>query len=197
MFSTGMDEMRDQLRQQGVASSAIMHTQGNSAAQQIVESPELRNSPVIIIGHSLGADEAVNICRELAASNVTVDLLVTLDPVNAPRVPPNVRRAMNYYRSNGILDLLPLFRGTPLHQDDPRSQLVNLDLNQHEEFVEPSTNHFTIDKNARVQRDIVKHVLAICPSPRQSEAMAAGAKVLPGFTPQSNGSAQVNDSQVH
>jgi hypothetical protein len=177
MFSTGMDHLGDALRREGVACAVIMHTQGSDAADAIIaHSPP--GTPIIIIGHSLGADEAVSMARRLEESHRTVDLLITLDPVDAPRVPANVLHAVNYYRP-GTLGIIPLFRGTPLHAEAGAPSVTNIDLNDDTRLLEQGTNHFTIDKNSRIQEEIVRQVLAICDKARQSEPVLAKARLNP------------------
>jgi hypothetical protein len=177
MFSTGMDHLGKLLRQQGVAAAVIMHTQGADAADAIIAN-SAPGTPIIIIGHSLGADEAVSIARRLEESHRTVDLLITLDPIDAPRVPANVLHAVNYYRP-GTLGIIPLFRGTPLHAEAGAPSVTNIDLNDDPRLLEPGTNHFTIDKNSLIQEEIVRQVLAICDKPRQSEPVLAKARLNP------------------
>ena len=60
------------------------------------------NQPVVIFGHSRGAASGLKLARTLQKAGVTVDLLLTLDPVMMDpalnhRVPSNVALAVNYY----------------------------------------------------------------------------------------------------
>lgn len=197
VFSTGMDQLRDQLREQGVASATIMHTAGGATADEIIKEQEFRGSPIIIIGHSLGADEAAAICRRLGDGNVRVDLMITIDPVAAPQVPANVRRAVNYYCSDGPLGAMPIFHGTTLHQTSSGGQVVNINVSEQQQLQEPGTNHFTIDKNTKVQKDIVRRVLEICPPARQSEAIAAGARLRGVPDARTQQAADATGKQLH
>lgn len=179
VFSTGMDDLRDTLRRQGVRAVAFQHTDEHSAARLIADHVDLRESPLIIVGHSLGADAAVKLCELLRKQNVTVDLLITLDPIRPDHVPTNVRQAINYYRSDGVLYPLPLFQGVPLHPDEAGySVLRNVDLNA-QPAIRKGTNHFNIDTSRKLQDEIVKRVLALCP-PVETHADIAGGELRNG-----------------
>ena len=66
------------------------------------------NQPVVAFGHSRGAARAVQLARLLQKEGVSVDLLITIDPVMADpvlrqRVPSNVRHAVNYFENKSTL----------------------------------------------------------------------------------------------
>ena len=178
-FSLGMDTICGELRQQGVHAVVFQHRQESELGDALVREYSAAGSPepLVLIGHSLGADDVVGISRKLAAQNIRVSLIITVDPVMADPVMGNVAQAVNFYRSNGVMDTFPIFRGIPL-KTGPGADvaLVNFDLNQHEELLEPGTNHFTIDKNTRVQESIVRRVLAVCP-PSSSYAGVQSVRV--------------------
>jgi thioesterase domain-containing protein len=54
---------------------------------------------LILIGHSRGGNDSIEIARGLEVSRVPVDLLVTFDPYRQKPVPANVARAINYYQT--------------------------------------------------------------------------------------------------
>ena len=166
-FSMGMDKICKDLQEQGVHAVVFQHTQEGELADALGREYSATGSPepLVLIGHSLGADDVVEICRKLTAQKIRVTLMITVDPVMADPVPGNVVQAINFYRSNGVMDTLPFFRGIPLKPSQGAEvRLVNLNLNKHEELLEPGTNHFTIDKNNRVRQAIVQQVLEVCPA---------------------------------
>ncbi len=69
------------------------HTMGKTIEEQIVYWKTKTTQPVVLIGHSYGADTSVRVVERLAAHHpgITVDLLITLDPVSrrggVPRAP--------------------------------------------------------------------------------------------------------------
>ena len=68
------------------------------------------HEPLVIIGHSYGADDALKMAKKLQQHNITIDLVITLDPVTPPKVPANIRLCYNIYQPSA-LDMLPFFRG--------------------------------------------------------------------------------------
>lgn len=168
-FSTGMDDLRDELKIEGVEAITLQHTAGREAVRELIkdDSP----GPVIIVGHSLGADAAVGMTRLLNESQREVELMITLDPVYPPAVPANVREAINFYRKG--FALLPLFRGAPLKADNQRVALRNIDVGEIEQYMANGANHFNIDTNRELQRRIVELVLEHCPPTRSTETYSS------------------------
>jgi hypothetical protein len=73
-----------------------------------VSAPERSAARIIIFGHSWGASETVTLARRLNQLSVPVLLTVQIDSVqkrgeNDERIPPNVREAINFYQSDGLL----------------------------------------------------------------------------------------------
>jgi len=150
VFSTGMDELAGELKAQGIKANAIGHLSWKSSVSKIVEDKaSCKLGALVLVGHSQGAINAIEIARALESHKIPVDLLVTLVPSMQNGVPANVLHAMNFYQNPGW--------GAPLSADrDFRGKLSNIDLAS-----ELTVTHITIDKNAKVQAEIVRAVLAI------------------------------------
>lgn len=69
-----------------------------------LESEEAAHGSVILYGQSLGGRAAVRLSRKLQEWGVAVPLLVTVDSFgrDSYEVPPNVRRAANYYQRDHL-----------------------------------------------------------------------------------------------
>lgn len=104
LFSSGIDTMSEQLRGRGIAA----YVGGHSDYQTVIESIARRDAwetsqvrpqhePVVMIGHSQGANNLILSAIELEKRGIAVDLLVTLCPVGKWYFPTNVHRAMNFY----------------------------------------------------------------------------------------------------
>ena len=171
VFSTGVDDLTRQINHSGVRAHVYQDSQWAVLAREIAR--EYRDvpdaEPLVLIGHSYGADDVIRIARELDKANVPVDLLVTLDPVTPPPVPKNVRHALNIYQSNGAWDALPFLRGVPVKRDRGFvGRLDNFDIKKdRRDLLEPGTDHFNIEKKNAVHEEVVGHVLMTCP-PRQT-----------------------------
>ncbi len=150
VFSTGMDELATELKSKGVKASALGHLSWKSTVTKIVQEKAAgRLGALVLIGHSQGGINAIEMARELETHKISVDLLVTLAPFMQNPLPGNVVRAMNFYQSPGWgspLTAVPGFRG----------KINNIDLSS-----DLIITHITIDKTAKVQAEIVRAVLAL------------------------------------
>lgn len=166
VFSTGIDTLGDKVKAAGVADEVYQEAQWRDLAAAIIEKYKgVKDAePLILVGHSYGADDIVAISRELEKAKIPVDLLVTLDPTTPPSVPANVRRVYNLYQTSA-LDALPFMRGIPLKADsDFKGKLENIDIRaQRADLVDDDLNHFNIEKKDKIHQDALKQILAICP----------------------------------
>jgi len=166
VFSTGMNALNEELGTQGIRSHVYQSDQWDTVADAIADAYNAKPNvePVVLVGHSYGADNIVRIAQRLKEKNVKIDLLVTLDPVTPPKVPHNVVKVVNLYQSNGALDHLPWLRGIPLEAERPGSVvLVNLDIrNDRKDLLENGLNHFNIEKKEKIHAEVIKQIKQIC-----------------------------------
>jgi len=150
VFSTGMDSMAEELRKRGVRAEAIGHLAWKQAAAKIIEERAAgKRKPVVLVGHSQGANNIIDMARSLQPHNIQVDLLITLSPFKQDPVPSNVVRAINYYQADGW--------GSPLTGDpDFKGELSNIDLGS-----DVGIFHINIDKNSRIQAEVVNAITAV------------------------------------
>ncbi|MGC2468337.1 MAG: hypothetical protein WA439_00400, partial [Pseudolabrys sp.] len=151
VFSTGMDSLADELKAKGIHAQVAGHMSWKTAVSDILrERAAGKTGPLVLMGHSQGANNVIDMARALAAHNVRVDLLVTLVPLMQNPVPANVVRAINYYQSPGIW-------GSPLVADPGfHGKLTNIDVAD-----DPTILHISIDKSARIHSDISREILAL------------------------------------
>jgi len=69
---------------------------------------EKEHANIIIYGHSWGASQAVTLARELGREGIPVQLTIQVDSVRKPgqddsSIPPNVKNAVNFYQTRGII----------------------------------------------------------------------------------------------
>ncbi|MBC8105071.1 MAG: hypothetical protein H7Z14_00650 [Anaerolineae bacterium] len=174
IFSTGIDNLGGEIKKSGVNAMVFQDDQWSSLAGTIRKkySSAPNSEPLVLIGHSYGADDVVRIARELKRDNITVDLLVTLDPVTPPTIPSNVKRCINIYQSNGVWDTLPWLRGVPVEASkNANTELANYNIRvDRTDLFEPGLDHFNIEKKKKVHGEVIKYVLTACP-PRNEWAM--------------------------
>jgi pimeloyl-ACP methyl ester carboxylesterase len=165
IFSGGMDFLQAKLQARGIASEVRNHAAADELAQSaIAKWRGGSRGPIIIIGHSLGADAAIAMATRLGAAGVPVALLVTFSPVDSAPVSANVARAVNYFQSNSAWHG-QITRGAGFH-----GALENVDLAQM-----PGITHFNIEKAEPLRAATLAKVLALIPAHTRAAAMAPPA----------------------
>ena len=179
LFSYGIDRMTEKVAASGVAAHVFQEDQTDILGKTIVDrykAQRANHEPIVLIGHSLGADDAIKISKMLEKENIPVDLLITVDATRPPQVPGNVKLCYNYYQPS-IFDGTGILRGVPLElEPGAKTVLYNYNIRgERKDLLEWDTNHVNIDKNTKIHADIVAHVKEICPTRAQWVAMHGGA----------------------
>jgi hypothetical protein len=148
VFSTGLDNIADDLSKKGIKAETIGHLAWRSTVSEIVKA-HAANDHLVLIGHSQGANNVIDMARLLEKEKIAVDLVVTLAPLMQDPVPRNVMWAINYYHSPGW--------GAPVTADPGYSgKLSNVNLGG--DF---GVSHITMDKSSKVQGEIARAILAV------------------------------------
>jgi hypothetical protein len=174
IWSGGMTDLADELNRRGTTASAHRHSEWTDLAQEAIKlyKSDPERWPIVLIGHSNGADMAINMATRLKAHGVPVALIVGYDPTRfSGDVPSNVQRFINLYQATNILG------GGQIHpQRDFRGQLINVDLRNHFEI-----GHMNIDKSRRLQQEVIAKVLQVVafPQPAQPSQMVSIKYVIP------------------
>lgn len=156
IFSTGMDTLSERCNQE-------LHLQSISVAA--LEWPKLANylilqkrlgrlhGPLILVGHSEGADDQIEVARRLAVYHIPVDLLILIAPFNANPIPANVKQVVNLDRSFELGKFVPFLGYVPLSLQDPKKTILEtIELSKTPvPFSTTTINHFNVDKNRHVQ----------------------------------------------
>jgi hypothetical protein len=150
VFSTGLDEIANALKAKGIRAEVAGHLYWRTAADDILrERAGGKTGALVLVGHSQGANNVIDMARVLEAKNVPVALLVTLAPYRQNPIPSNVVRAINYYQSTGWG--APIAAGTGF-----RGRLSNVDVRE-----DATISHINIDKSTRVQAEVAREIEAI------------------------------------
>src|SRR5262245_49913208 len=161
VFSTGLDSLASELKSKGIKAETVGHLAWKSTVASIIKSHAAgKSGPLVLVGHSQGANNIIDMARLLQRENIPVDLLVTLAPAMQDPVPGNVVWAINYYNSPGW--------GAPIIADAGyRGKLTNINLGG-----DIGLYHMAIDKNPRVQTEIGRAILAVRQPHAQADAQA-------------------------
>lgn len=169
LYSGGLDRLAEELRQQGVAAEVFRDEQWPALAAALIRQYAINtdHDPLVLIGFSYGADDALRIADEMNRRGLAVNLLITIDPVTPPAVPQNVVSCFNFFQTNGFWDAFPWLRGVPLKAVGV-GRLVNVDIRRtRPDLLEPDTAHSNIAANPNLHREIVARVLEACPPRRE------------------------------
>jgi hypothetical protein len=97
IFSLGMDDLATKLQADGISATVMNHADADFVASRIMTTYNAGDhGPVVLIGHSLGADAIVEVADALARYNIPVALVVLFDGTEPHQIPPNVATAINY-----------------------------------------------------------------------------------------------------
>lgn len=148
VFSTGMDTLTDELNKRGVYATSHSHTDWQSLANQAAADYKAgKEGPIILIGHSLGADAVMEMADYLGNKGVPVALVIPFDGTQSFPASGNVGRVVNFtQRDYAYMRKGPGFRGT----------LANVDVSS-----DPNIGHLNIDKSPRLHARAISEVLAV------------------------------------
>jgi hypothetical protein len=165
VFSTGLDGIADAMKANGINAEVAGHLYWETAVAEIVRERAAGTvRPLVLVGHSQGANNVIDMAHALASHNVQVDLLVTLAPFMQAAIPGNVARAVNYYQSPGW--------GAPIAPDRGfRGKIENIDVSG-----DWTITHISIDKSSRIHTDIVREVVALARDGQPTRATRAAAR---------------------
>jgi hypothetical protein len=168
IWSRGMDVIAQRVDSElGVHATSL----GNPEWMRLVDFVRIEykagrwSGPLILVGHSIGADDQVRVATQLNAAHVPVDLVILLDPTIPPVIPPNVKHCVNIFKSQPVVDYAPIFRGIKVSAADPTQTLVeNINLRTTEVgFDTRVINHFNIAKIEGVQDMVLAQIAKACP----------------------------------
>ena len=168
IWSRGMDVIAQRVDAElGVQATSLTNQEWTKLASFVETEHEARrwSGPLILVGHSIGADDQVRVAKQLNQEKIPVDLLILIDPTVPPVIPPNVNHCVNIFKSHPGLDAVPAFRGIKVRAADPGRTLVeNINLRTTKVgFDTRVINHFNIAKIKGVQDMVLAEIVKTCP----------------------------------
>jgi hypothetical protein len=151
VFSLGMDDLAAKLQADGISATVMNHADADFVTSRILSAYNSGDhGPIILIGHSLGADAVPEIADALARYNVPVALLILFDGTAPHQIPANVATAVNYTKH---------FMIGP--GAGSRGVVSNVDLSG-----DPGIDHLSIDTAPSLQAQAMNYILqAVSPPP--------------------------------
>ena len=102
MATLDLDRLGEKIKRNGVPAEVDEFMNWRGHAEEAIKRyrSETQHTPIILFGHSAGADIAIEFAERLKEEKIPVSLLITLDPTRLPHgVPGNVDRFINIYAS--------------------------------------------------------------------------------------------------
>lgn len=158
VFSRGMDTLSEELVARGVDASSMNFGYAFEIADSLAEAYQTDKSvlPIIIIGHSLGANRALSMSAHLAEKNIPVRLVVLFDGTVPWPVPVNVEEVLNLYRPDGACVVQSCTGVTVVGAPGFEGIINNKDVSQI-----PGTGHLSIDKSPILHEEVIEKVLSV------------------------------------
>lgn len=148
VFSRGLDAVAATLQRQGVKATVLNHNSWGLVARRIIaDQARFGRRPVVLVGHSLGANAIIRIAERLKQADIAVQYMATLAATDPDPVPSNVGRVDNYFfETNGWGRKLTGgkgFSGTLRNRDYSHSHGVG---------------HFNMTEQPAIQRELVRNI---------------------------------------
>jgi hypothetical protein len=165
IFSTGMDTLAEKVDKEVAAVSVADEEWRRLKGFLINERKAGRlNEPLVLVGHSYGADDQIRVASELKEAGITVDLLLVVDPVTPPAISDNVKRVVCIYKSHPETDSIPAWRGVPIDPTTCKAPLVNINLRTAPVgFDTKLIDHVNIEKSDGVHAMVLAEIRKVCP----------------------------------
>lgn len=159
VFSRGMDTIAGRMRAKGFDAISFNHSNWMPYAEDIVERARRKevSYPIIIMGHSLGGNEAPKMANYLGARGIKTSLVVAFDPTEPQVVGRNVGTVINYYLPNG--------RNTFRKTSGFKGSLQNVNVSHI-----PNIEHTNVEKNTDLQNKSINRALKITRKVRKRTA---------------------------
>ncbi len=150
IFSRGMDVMAAKINRAGVYAVSTSYTEWQALADRIIARDKAKqvSYPIVIMGHSLGANDASKMATYLGNRGIKVSYVVMFDPTEPGYIGKNVGTVVNYYIPNGDNRV---YKGSGFS-----GSLSNVSMGGREEIT-----HTTIEKNNALQSRVIGHVMSI------------------------------------
>src|SRR3984885_3045587 len=134
VYSLGMNTLADEINARGVYATSHSYTDWKSLADRAAADYKAgKEGPIILIGHSLGADAVMEMADYLGDKGVAVALVVPFDGTQSFPASGNIARVINFtQRDYAYMRPGPGFHGS----------LSNVDLS-----ADHSIGHVTIDES--------------------------------------------------
>lgn len=175
IFSLGMDDLALKIQLRGMPTLVANHTEWQTIADDIAAKYKAGwSGPIVLIGHSYGADAVMVMGEYLGKKGVPVNLIVPFDGTASYQASANVQRVFNIYQREYARQT----RGPGFH-----GELTNYYVN------DPEIGHTTIDKAAKLHNLVLNRLGGGAPKPAAAPAAPGATNAAPAAAPAAPSSA--------
>jgi pimeloyl-ACP methyl ester carboxylesterase len=147
VFSTGMDEVAAKLKAKGIDAKSVPHADWQNVDMVLRQRYAAEHLPIVLVGHSFGADAEIVMATDLRDSNIPIPLMILYDVTNSVKVPGNVRHVI-YIASSTVKNTGITVTG-------------EADFTGNIEIIEVPEGHLDMDNAARIQDATVDAILKV------------------------------------
>ncbi len=148
IFSLGMDDLAAKIQAKGISASVHNHSEWQGISDEIAAKYKAgKHGPIILVGHSLGADAVMFMGEYLGKKGVPVALVVPFDGTGSFAASSNVARVINLTQR----DYAHMRRGSGF-----RGELSNIDVSN-----QAGIDHINIDKSARLHAMVLSRIQSV------------------------------------
>ena len=149
VFSRGMDQMATKLVKKGVKAKVFKYTQTKQIADHIISNQKkFGRKPIVLIGHSWGANAIIRVAKILEKQKLKVTYMATFAATAPEPAPTNIKKLTNYYfKKDGWGKPVSTMKGF-------RGRLKNIDMSNN-----PEIHHFNVEEQPRLQNQVIRNVL--------------------------------------
>lgn len=150
VFSRGMDTLGAKMVRSGLDARVYNHAAWRELADNIIARSKKKqvSYPIVIMGHSLGANASTMMAKFLGDRGVKVEYVVQFDPTVTTFVGKNVKRVINFYLpledNRNVVKRAPGFKGV----------MKNINVRGVRNL-----KHTTVEKDANFHSQVLKRTL--------------------------------------
>ena len=159
IFSTGMDVLAKELTDEGYPAVSDTFMDWRPYMAKMVAAYKAHRYPIIIIGHSYGADTALLMAYKLKDAGVRVALLVFYDLTDPGKVPSNVDHVLNFRSSSSTGINVTVTGGAHFS-----GTITNV--------TRPDLNHLNVDKAEDLHKQTIDAIETLLGKPAKSTKTA-------------------------
>lgn len=156
LFSKGMNRLQSTLEKKyGIHTESTIWYKETALSAYIVKNygTQKLQGPIVLAGHSLGANDQIKVATALNKAHIPVELLILVDATSPRKIPPNVKLVLNVYKPSHV----PIFKGLEVVAMEPsKTKVENINVTT---IPNCTVNHFNIDKHTYTQTLMLNHII--------------------------------------